>query len=238
MRVKPIRRPMRWMVLRGILLLALLACPELPTSPGGNGSAWGQAEVVLTRILTDNKLWGEDAFAVFGTLDRWRRAGDTSVVIYTDRVASGTRSETPEPARQSLARMTAAMQAPRLALRPEFAARYSGAVAARVPALRAEVARFLEDDSFRVVWVRDGGEFLKRGLTVRAVVEAYGKPEKTTTEVVHSRGDRRPAVLTLHHYANDAIKFVESDLAPTPGLVDRVILDVGAAAARIFATAP
>ena len=68
MRVKPHLLPMRWTVLSGILLLALLAYPELPTSPGVGGSAWGQAEVLLTRILDDNKLWGEDAFAVFGTL--------------------------------------------------------------------------------------------------------------------------------------------------------------------------
>ena len=89
-----------------------------------------------------------------------------------------------------------------------------------------------------MVWARADAEFLRRGTTIQSVLAAYGKPEKTTTEVVHGRGDRRPAVLTLHHYANGAVVFVESDLAPTPGLVDRVVVDVPVATALIFATTP
>ncbi len=231
-------RPIRPKLVTGILLLGALVSAGCLISSLGGRPAWAQAEARLARILTDDRVWGEDAFAVFGSLDRWKSLGETSIVIYPDRVASGTASEMADPARQSATRMAAAMQLPRGRLRPEFAARYGAALAARAPALKAASARFLEDDMFRVVWERDGGEFLKKGLTVRAVLDAYGKPERTTTEVVHSRGDRRPAVLTLHHYANGAVKFVESDLASTPGLVDRVILDVGAAVARIFETTP
>lgn len=217
---------------------SVLAAGALVASLVGQPAWSQQAEAQLTRILTDQGLWGEDAFAVFASLDRWKSIGVTSILIFPDRVVSGAPLDAVEPARQMAGRMTAAMQAPRPRLRPEYAARYSAALAARGPGLKVGSARFLEDDSFRIEWLRDGGEFLKKGLTLRAVFDAYGKPEKTTTEVVHARGDRRPAALTLYHYAAGAVKFVESDLAPEPGLVDRVILDVAAAAARIFETVP
>jgi hypothetical protein len=212
----------------GLLLAALLVA--------AGGALHAQPPALLERILTDSKLWGEDAFALFASLDRWSSAGETQILVYPDHVVSGSKTETPDPARQRLAQITAAMLRPRPALRPPFAAAYATALAARAPGFRAEIQRLLEDESFRVVWTRADAQFLRRGTTIESVIAAYGKPEKTTTEVVHGRGERRPAVLTLHHYANGAIIFVESDLAPTPGLVDRVVLDVPAAAALIFAT--
>jgi hypothetical protein len=200
--------------------------------------AGAQPAPLLQRILTDPRLWADDAFAVFGSLDRWRTAGERAIEIYPVRVVSATKTDTPDLARPRLGQMTAAMQRPRPALRPAFAAAYAAAVAARAPGFRAEIQRAVEDESFRVVWLRADGQFLRRGVTIRSVMDTYGKPEKTMTEVVHGRGERRPAVLTLYHYANGTVIFVESDLAPTPGLVDRVVLDVPAASAVIFATTP
>jgi hypothetical protein len=214
----------------GLLLIGLVVDTVGPLS--------AQPPPVLERILTDSKLWGEDAFALFASLDRWRAAGETQIMVYPDRVVAVGKAETPDQARQRLAQMTAALQRPQPALRSPFAAVYAGALAARAPAFRADVQRLLEDESFRVVWTRPDAQFLRRGTTSAAAIAAYGKPEKTTTEVVHGRGERRPAVLTLYHYANSAIVFVESDLAPTPGLVDRVVLDVAAATALIFAPTP
>ena len=215
-----------------------LAIGLLATSLLAVASAMVQAQppALLGRILTDSKLWGEDAFALFASLDRWGAAGETQILVYPDRVVSGSKSDTPDPARQRLGQMSAAMLQARPALRPPFASAYATALATRAPGFRAEVQRLLEDESFRVVWTRADAQFLRQGTTVQSVIAAYGKPERTTTEVVHGRGERRPAVLTLHHYANGTVVFVESDLAPTPGLVDRVVLDVRAASALIFAT--
>ena len=42
--------------------------------------------------------------------------------------------------------------------------------------------------------------------------------------------DERPAVLALWHYANGAVVVVESDMAPRPGQVSRVVLEVPAVA--------
>lgn len=229
----------------GLLSTVLLLGDPGPLSWASFGSclvtpipAEAQQPSALERVLTDRRLWGEDAFAVFGTLARWRAAGETHILLYPDRVVSGSKSDTPDPARQRLAQIGPAMQRPLAALRPPFAATYAAAVTARAPGFRAEVQRLPEDESSHVVWSRPDGQFLRRGVTTRSVIETYGKPERTTTEVVHGRGERRPAVLTLHHYANGAVVFVESDLAPTPGVVDRVVLDVSAATALIFATTP
>lgn len=54
----------------------------------------------------------------------------------------------------------------------------------------------------------------------------FGPPESVTTMLIQNDTDRRPVVLTLSAYANGAILFAESDWAPVPGVVDRVLLDV------------
>lgn len=222
----------------GMLLLGKESlAQEKPTGIGDRPASTANA-ALLEKILTDRELWEDDAFAVFGSLDRWKNAGVTSIIIYPEKVAAGTKSETLESAKQSLTRTVERMKPRQPRLRSKFDAVYHEAVATKAPNLKAEVIRFLEDDSFRVVWRREGGEFLKKGVKVSAVFDAYGKPQRTTTQVVHSRGDRRPAVLTLYHYANDAIRVVESDLGPTPGVVDRVVVNVAAAAAQIFEGPP
>lgn len=189
---------------------------------------------VLERMLTDSHLWGEDGLALFASLDRWSNVGETSVFIYPDRVIGGTRFATLEEARQRATQIAAAIQRPGAQLRPPFAAHYRLALAKRPLPVEIEAARFLEDDSFRVTWRRKDAHYLQKDLTMRAILDSYGSPQKTTTEVVQSRGERRPAVLTVHYYANGAIDFVESDWSPSPGLVDRVEVDVSPVASQIF----
>lgn len=219
--------------LSGIAFVGAVGYLEAQAPPSGTSASTAKAPA-LEKILTDQRLWGDDAFAAFGSLDRWKNIGETSIVIYPDKVAGGTKAEKIEDIKRSSAQMATAMKRSQGKLRPEYNARYRDALATKAPALKVNFLRFREDDSFRVVLQREGGVFLKKGVKVSSVVETYGKPEKTTTEVVHSQGDRRPAVLTLHHYANGAVKFVESDLAPVPGLVDRVVVDVAAVSDQIF----
>lgn len=217
----------------GLTIFGAIGYVEPQAPPSGTSTSTAKASV-LERILTDQRLWGDDAFAVFGTLDRWKNVGETSIVIHPDKVAGGMKTEKIEDVKRSVAQMVTAMKVSLGKLRPEYNARYRDALTTKAPALKVNFLRFREDDSFRVVLQRDGGVFLKKGVKISAVLEIYGKPEKTTTEVVHSQGDRRPAILTLHHYANSAIKFVESDLAPVPGLVDRVVVDVVATSDQVF----
>lgn len=194
----------------------------------------GDEPSMLGKILTDEKLWGQDAFAAFGSLESWKQLGVSSVLVFPDRIVSGTPSATPEEAGESVARMVEAMGRARLALQPSFAGKYAAAIRIRVPKLRTEFSRFLEDDSYRIVWKAPEAEFLKKDMKMQSVIDAYGDPEKTSTEIVHSQGERRPAILTHYHYAAGAVQFVESDLAPIPGFVDRVVVDVAAATKEIL----
>lgn len=190
----------------------------------------------LEKFLTDQNIWGPDAAQVFAYLDRWRSEGESSIEIFSDRVVGGTKFETPEQPKVRAERMALVMKRPGAKLSPLFATSYKTALKRKIPPLQVQSARFMEDDSYRVEWKREGAEFLKKDLAMRAVTAAYGPPEKTTTEVVQARGDRRPAVLTISEYAGGKIKFVQSDLSPDPNLVDRVILDVPAITALVLAS--
>jgi hypothetical protein len=204
--------------------------PRASAMPGPQAANSSQ----LQKFLTDPTIWGEDAFQVFASLDLWK--GETSILVYTDKVVSGSKFGTPEQARQKAAAMARTMNRVNFKLSPEFASSYKSALARKTPASQVESIRFMEDDSYRLEWKREGAEYLKKQLTLRAVVAAYGAPEKTTTEVVQALGDRRPAVLTISEYAGGRLKFVQSDLSPDPGVIDRVVLDVPAAAALVLAS--
>ena len=206
--------------------------PRASAMPGPEAANSSQLE----KVLTDRNIWEEDAFQVFASLDRWRSEGESSILVFTDKVVGGSKFETPEQAREKAAAMARTMNRANVKLSLEFALSYKAALARKTPALQVESARFMEDDSYRLQWKREGAEFLKKQLTMRAVVAAYGAPEKTTTEVVQAIGDRRPAVLTISEYAGGRLKFVQSDLSPDPNVVDRVVLDVPAAAALVLAS--
>ena len=190
----------------------------------------------LEKFLTDQNIWGADAAQVFAYLDRWRSEGESSIEIFSDRVVGETKFETPEQAKVRAERMALVMKHPGAKLSPLFASSYKAVLKKKIPPLQVQSARFMEDDSYRVEWKREGAEFLKKDLAMRAVTAAYGPPEKTTTEVVQARGDRRPAVLTISEYVGGKIKFVQSDLSPDPNLVDRVILDVPTVTALVLAS--
>jgi hypothetical protein len=190
----------------------------------------------LLKFLTDQNIWGPDAVEVFAYLDRWKSEGEATIEIFADRVVSGNKFETAAQGKERAARLSQAMKRPGARLAPELAAAFKAGLAKKTPPSEIESARFLEDDSYRLTWRREGAEFLKRDLTMRAVTSAYGAPEKTSTEVVQARGDRRPAVLTISEYDGGKIKFIQSDLSPDPSLIDRVILDVRAAAAVALAS--
>src|SRR3989304_1701878 len=108
-----------------VLVLAMLrvsiaSMAEEKRTPVGASQISTSNAGQMEKIVTDRKLWGEDAFAVFGTLAHWKNAGETSIVIFPDRVAGGTKWETLESAKQSLTRMVDAMKRPLPRLQPKY----------------------------------------------------------------------------------------------------------------------
>src|SRR5271169_5024006 len=153
----------------------------MPGPPAANSSQF-------EKFLTDQDIWGADAFQVFASLDRWKSEGESTILVFADKVVGGSKFKTPEEARERAAAMARTMSRAHAKLSPEFASSYKTALARKTPALQVESIRFLEDDSYRLQWKREGAEFLKKQLTIRAVAAAYGPPEKITTEVVQALG--------------------------------------------------
>jgi hypothetical protein len=207
------------------LLLPLVLGAALPAFAQVNQTA------AVTKILTARGLFGKDFGAALASLPAWGRAKEASVAVFPDRVVGATPFKTAEAARPALAALGEALRQATPTAAAPFAALLKGVVG-KPPPLKSDVIQSSDDASFRVALT--GPEFLRRGLTVKEVEAAIGPPEAVTTQLIQSERDRRPVILTLHSYAGGAIVFAESDLAPRPGVVDRVILNVAAVSAVVF----
>jgi len=192
----------------------------------------------LQAILTDSELWGDSGLAAIAAIGYWSRLGETSLAIYSDKVVAGTPFASQEDAKQGLASLSKAMKRALPRLRGTGVGVFAMTPQAHASMLRSEPIGLIEDDSLRIGWKGEDGTFLKKNVIMQAVMARYGKPQKTTSEVVHAQGDRRPAILTVHEYANGAVKFVQSDQSLTPANVDRVVLDVKAVTQALYASEP
>lgn len=186
----------------------------------------------MEDILTDQSLWGESFPSVLSSLPAFTRAGEEQVSVFSGRILGRTkyarRGQT-EPRVTKLAEELKATQ--NLTPRSSRMAIYM--TKGRI-ALRAEVYQLPDDRTFRISAAGPTAQFLAPGLSIAAVKRRLGKEEKVTTEVLDDGTDRRPVILTLHHYAGGAIIFVESDVNPNIGSVDRVFLDAPKISAALF----
>jgi hypothetical protein len=208
----------------------------LAAAPGA--TATQQRPVPLQRILTDGSLWDRDFAALLANLPSWRAVGESSVVVFRDRALGGTPYTDRDRAQLLVARMRDALSQAKGTPNPQFAALLDAALKA-APNFETTVVTLGEDGSTRVAWTgapARGLRFLADTLSVARVQERLGPPETVTTYLVPSDRDHRPAVLTLRAYAGGAVVFAESNWAPRPGFVDRVILDPRVISAALFRT--
>jgi hypothetical protein len=222
------------MIRHTTFLLAVALClsgaagPATPAAPPAQGTD-------LARALSDSALWGKDFPTALAFVEGLGRAGERRVYVFPDRVVGATQHRTQDEARRAAARLTAAMRAGRRRARPAFEGLLRGVPTQAPAALRVEVVRLEPDDEyFHVAWVAPTLQFLPRQLTVAAVRERLGPPERVVQELIQNETERRPVVLTLNFYAGGAVAFAESDWAPVPGYVDRAVLDVPAVTAALF----
>lgn len=187
------------------------------------------------RILADSTLWGEDFPAVLGFLPVWQEVGERRVVVFADRVLGATDYETAAAAESRAAALAEAMKRQPAAVRSRSLSELVEGYQAAAPSLQAEIIAFPEADSQRVGWRTPSLRLLADGLTMEAVRERLGPPEEVTQRVVQGEGERRPAVLRGLSYAGGAVVFIETDLVPRPGFVDRVMLDMPAVTAALAA---
>jgi hypothetical protein len=196
-------------------------------------------EAQLVRILGESGLWGQDWPAALASLPAWRQAGEQTVEIFLHRVVGATQYDNRETAQRTTDKLVRAMEQPRPDINPAFASRLEQYL--REQPLRAEANTDVLAQgarSFQVAFGAPSLQFLASELTVARVGRLLGQPENVTTVAVQTYSDRRPEILTLHAYAGGNIAFAESDLAPSPGLVDRVLLKLPAATAAVFREVP
>ena len=206
--------------------LGIGAIQAQPNPPGTN----------LASVLGERNLWGKDFPLVLLSLPNWNQIGDRRVAVFSNRIVSAVSHKTRDEAQQSIRKLDVLLAAaPSVEANAALAPLLKGVSLKQPVRLRAEiVSPFIDDDSIRIAITRPGAQFLSPNLTVAEVRKRLGTAEKITQEVQQNPTERRPVVLTLHHYANDAVVFAEADIAPKPGLVDRVILDVPTITTALF----
>lgn len=203
---------------------------------GGNAVADdkdGDKRKQLEKILTTKELWGKDFPQLLTRLKGWGEAGEERVAVFPNRVVGTTPYRKAELAEAKVERLATGMRSLQKDFTPAITPLIQGVTDDMPRRFKPQVIQsFADDDSARLAWVPEAGEaaapvFIPKGLKVTDVYEKIGKPERVTTRVVQpERGGRRPTVLKLHEYAAGEVAFVESDLSPRPGTVDRVILAI------------
>jgi hypothetical protein len=212
------------------VFLALLILMFGLASPA---SAQDDQASTITKILNTRALWGKDFPAALASLPAWDRAGEHAIAIFPAQIVGTTPFKTPEAAQPARAALSAALSQPLPEAAPPFTDLFKGLRGGPLP-FQSEIVQVFDDDSFRIAIVGKDVQFLPPGLTVKQVEISIGLPQVVTTQVIQSERDRRPVILTLHSYADGAIVFAESDWQPTPGIVDRVILNVPVVSAIVL----
>jgi hypothetical protein len=188
---------------------------------------------MAAKILNTRALWGKDFPAALASLPAWERVGERTIAIFPAQIVGSTPFETRESAEPTRAALGEALNRAVPAATPPFTDLFKELPGGPL-LLQAEIVQVFDDDSFRIAIVGKTTQFLPPGLSVEQVATSIGPPQVVTTQVIQSEGERRPVILTLHSYADGAIVFAESDWQPTPGIVDRVILNVPVVLAIVF----
>jgi len=181
----------------------------------------------LENILSDQTLWGAGFSSALAALPALTRMGETRVWLFHDKMLGGTKYASREEAYAAATKLSEELKnvpTPR-------SSRFADMITKASP-LKVEVYYLAEDRSYRISAA--GPQFLPDRLSMAVVRKRLGKEERVTTELLDDGTERRPVVLTLHHYAGGAVIFVESDLNPDMGSVDRVFLDAPKISATIF----
>jgi hypothetical protein len=183
----------------------------------GTASAQSAAEAtpVLAKVINDRELFGDDGIAALRAAAAWRGAVQRFVVVEAEQIVAD------QPLSEAEAAAVSGMQ-------QRTTQSSTGEAAARASTLRAVVVFMPDDGTRRLALRRDNPTFLRTGIKLAVIEQRYGKPQRVFTEVVQSRGERRPAVLTVYEYDGGAVRFASSDFSRFPGSVDRVFLDLAA----------
>lgn len=217
----------------GIILSAAAAVCQTPAKAPAVVPIQTPAKApAVVPILGDRALWGEDFYGLLAFLPDFQNAGEKRIAIFADRVVGARRYDSLEEAQR---RARALNQDLRRGANRSLTTAVNRLFQVQQPqAVNATAIQFLDDRSYRVVVLAPNAQFLAPGLKTATVLERLGQPERVTTELLDDGTERRPVILTVYHYAGGAIAFAESDVAPRPGFINRIFLDVPAVTAALL----
>lgn len=207
----------------------------LATAPSSSSESQGSA---VRSILLNRHIWGRDFPAALMSLQGWRGVGESTVAVFANRIVGAKPYPQREEALPQIKRLEQEIAKPRAPFKAEFSALQNATPDAALKVLTPAVVRFEDDQSHRLAVTFANAEFLKANLTLKDVEAELGPADSVTKQVISGEGERRPVVLTLHHYAGGAIDFVQWDLDAHPGRVNRVLLAIPAVSEMLFKGAP
>lgn len=210
---------MRRKLLCSLLVFSLF----LITSSASSSPYGGYQQRSMEKIMTDPEIWGKDFHTLVANLEAFSRAGDAKISIFPEEVVLPTQYKSRDEAQSAAKRVDQSVKDLKANPTPLYR-KYAGQSAADLKA--RVVPYFAEDESIRVAV--GPLQLLRPGLTVATVRKQLGAPQKVETLLVQTEGEQRPLILTLYVYAGGSLVFAEADIAPRPGLVNRVIIDVAA----------
>jgi hypothetical protein len=194
------------------------------------------------KILTDPVLWRKDFPSLLAALQSWKVAGESKVFVFSNEAYGLRKFSRSDPegmietAELHLLMDSSMANKPRL--RPAVDDALTRAWNQPFTTLTAVGQPGRDDGTIRVALTSKRTvppELLAAGLTMATVRQQSGEAENVTTEIVDNGGsERRPVILTLYHYAGDAVVFAVSDMSPSPDMVDRAILDTAKISDAIF----
>lgn len=198
-----------------------LARPAAPQQPSGKA---------LVTILTNRSLWGKDFGAALSGIPAWNQSGESTVVIFSDRVMGNTGYEKHKEAETAAANLAKVMSLPP---RQPVSAFRDLLGASPTVQIHPEVLPYA-DDAFHVYLANTAIQLLNPELALASLEEILGKPERVSKLAIEGKRDRRGVVLTLFTYAEGKVTFAQADISSKPGRIDRVFLDVPAVMAAVF----
>lgn len=178
----------------------------------------------IFQILTDKSLWGKDFLTVLAHLQSFEHAGERQIAVFPDKVVTMTPLKSEAEAKRVSEKLKQAISETNAKPTP-LTEKLMRLIKGERKSLKADVLRYFPDDESVRVKVNSLDLFSKK-LAVATVRKQLGQPEKVSTLVIPTEGERRQQILTLYSYAGGAIVFAEADIAPRPGRVNRVLLDV------------
>jgi hypothetical protein len=180
----------------------------------------------LLKIISDADIWEKNLLPAIAQAEALEKSGEKYIEIFPsalvsgDRFLPGDKSKTDE----RISRYNAALAE---AEKSDLYQQLNRSKPFTNVAGKANVYRLTETDSVGVGLVFDRDNYLFRPTTkIATVFKKLGKPEQTSTRVLHGPGEERPQILTLYSYENGIIMFAEADIAAEPGLLNRVFIDV------------